>query len=160
MILLGSRRSTSYLMMRLIVIARIQMQNLPIFLYVDRTVVVIVVLIAVVVRLVAAVVERRPIHAGVTSGRGGLLPRWRGILGCIVCWSVLRFCLYFRFGLGRCRCCRCRLGCGLVVVAESVLASARLAAGNVVFRAHGDLQIVEKILLLIVGHSDSAVTRE
>jgi hypothetical protein len=35
--------------MRLIVIARIQMQDLPIFLYVDRTVVVIVVLIAVVV---------------------------------------------------------------------------------------------------------------
>jgi hypothetical protein len=61
-------------MIRLIVTVRNQMQDLPILLYVDRTVVVIVVLVAVVVRLVTAVVERRPIHAGVTAGRGGFLP--------------------------------------------------------------------------------------
>jgi len=60
--------------MRLIVTVRNQMQDLPILLYVDRTVVVIVVLVAVVVRLVTAIVERGPIHAGVTTGRGGLLP--------------------------------------------------------------------------------------
>lgn len=61
-------------MMRLVVTVRNQMQDLPILLYVDRAVVVIVVLIAVAVRLVAAIVERRPIHAGVTASRGGLLP--------------------------------------------------------------------------------------
>lgn len=48
----------------------IQKQDLPIFLHVDRTVVVIVVLGAVVVRLTTAIVERRPIHAGITTGRG------------------------------------------------------------------------------------------
>jgi hypothetical protein len=73
MMLFGSHLSPSYLVMRLVVNVQIQMQDLPILLHVDRTVVVVVVLV-VVVRLVTAVVERRPIHVGVTSCRSGLLP--------------------------------------------------------------------------------------
>lgn len=73
MMLFGFRRSPSYLVMRLIVNVQMQMQDLPILLHVDRAVVIIVVLV-VVVRLVTSVVERRPVHVGVTSTRGGLLP--------------------------------------------------------------------------------------
>lgn len=102
--LTGFQRSPAYLVMRLGVKVKSQMQNLPILLHVDRTVVVVVVLV-VVIRLGTSVVERRPVHIGVTATRSRLLPRRRGILWCFLCGSVLWLRLYFGFGLGGCGCC-------------------------------------------------------
>lgn len=62
-----------YLMMRVTVYAKDQMQDLPVFLYIDGAVVVII-LLAVVVRLVASVVVRRPAHVRVITTDSRLLP--------------------------------------------------------------------------------------
>lgn len=154
--LIGFRRSRPYLVMRLGANLENQMQDLPILLHVDRTVVVVVVLV-VVVRLGTSVVERRPVHVGVTTTRSRLLPRRRSILWFFLRWSVLWLRFDLGFGLGRCGCCLCRFRCWLVVVAGSVLAEAQLGVGNVKLRAERDIQIVEKILFRVVSHSDGAV---
>ena len=60
-------------MMRLIVNVKPQMQDLPVLLHVDGTVVVIIVL-GVVVRLVTSIVVRRPVRVRVDATGSGLLP--------------------------------------------------------------------------------------
>jgi hypothetical protein len=72
-ILKGLRRSPAYLVMRLIVNVKAQMQDLPILLHVDGTVVVIIVL-GVVVRLVTSIVVRRRVRIRVDTTGGGLVP--------------------------------------------------------------------------------------
>ena len=122
-ILAGLRWSPTHLVMRPTLNTASQMQDLPVLFHIDGTVVVVVVL-RIVVRLVTAVVECRSGHVCVNTTGSGLLPCRRSPLWRLLRYGALYFGRYFRFGLGRC-CCRCRLRCGLIVVAVSVLATGR-----------------------------------